>query len=258
VIDIAKQAGDAILNVYNTHFDVTSKEDHSPLTQADLAAHDVIVSQLELLTPHIPVLTEESETVDASVRMSWHRYWLIDPLDGTREFVKRNGEFTVNIAMIEAHAPVLGVVYAPVTGLLYSAVSGQGAYKQLNGQETRIHTRTFNHRDLVIAGSRSHQDSRFQQFLANVQRATGIVPELISMGSSLKIGLVAEGVADVYPRIGPTSEWDTAAAHCILNEAGGDIVDVHGNTLCYNTKKSLLNPVFFASAIPSLGWHNFL
>lgn len=258
IIEIAKQAGEAIMEIYATNFDVTNKNDNSPLTQADLAANQVIVSAIKQLTPHIPILTEESEAVDSTVRRNWQQYWLIDPLDGTREFVKRNGEFTVNIALIDQHVPVLGVVYAPVTDLLYYASRGQGAYKQINGTETRIHTKNFDIERLVIAGSRSHSDKHFQQFLQNLHVATGVTPELISMGSSLKIGLVAEGVADVYPRLGPTSEWDTAAAHCVLQEAGGDIIDVDGHSLRYNTKESLLNPTFFATNKNTLNWASFL
>lgn len=259
VIAIAKSAGRAIMQIYATDFDVTKKEDNSPLTQADLVAHDVIVSGLKKLTPDIPVLSEESESIDAKIRNGWQQYWLIDPLDGTREFVKRNGEFTVNIALVIKHAPVLGVVYAPVNELLYFAAIGNGAYKCIQSNPVlRIHTRPFDIKKLIVAGSRSHSDHNFQHFLHNIHVSTGAIPELISMGSSLKICLVAEGVADVYPRLGPTCEWDTAAAHCILHEAGGDIVDEEGKTLGYNTKHSLLNPKFFATSTSSQHWDNYL
>jgi len=259
VIAIAKDAGEAIMQVYATDFDVEKKSDNSPLTQADLAAHTVIVSALKELTPEIPVLSEESDDLESDVRSSWQRYWLIDPLDGTREFVKRNGEFTVNIALIDSHESVLGVVYAPVTRLLYFAAKGQGAYKQhATGSAYQIHTRTFSMDRLIVAGSRSHSDHNFQRFLHNIHVDTGAVPELISMGSSLKICLVAEGAADVYPRLGPTSEWDTAAAHCVLQQAGGDIVDFEGQALRYNTKVSLLNPSFFATVKSSPDWSSFL
>ncbi len=247
------------MQVYATDFDVEKKSDNSPLTQADMAAHHVIVESLLSLTPDIPILSEESEDISAEVRNGWSRYWLIDPLDGTREFIKRNGEFTVNIALIEHHVPVLGVVYAPAKDLLYCATHGNGAFKQhRNDQATAIHTRVFNLEKLVVAGSRSHSDQKLQQFLHNIHTLTGAIPELIHMGSSLKICLVAEGGADVYPRIGPTSEWDTAAAHCVLAEAGGVIVDAAGKTLRYNTKPSLLNPNFFASVHPALKWDDFL
>lgn len=259
VIDIARQAGEAIMRVYETDFDVEKKSDNSPLTQADLAAHHLIVNALKQLTPHIPVLSEESESIAAAERNTWELYWLIDPLDGTREFIKRNGEFTVNIALIHHHTPIMGVVYAPVTELLYFAYSGQGAFKQAKyAPITPIRTRNFNIDMLVIAGSRSHSDQRVQQFLANIHIATGRTPELISMGSSLKICLVAQGTADVYPRLGPTSEWDTASAHCVLKEAGGDIFDEKGHVLRYNTKQSLLNPHFFATGNPAFNWARFL
>jgi 3'(2'), 5'-bisphosphate nucleotidase len=259
VISIAKHAGVAIMQVYATDFDVKNKSDNSPLTKADLAAHDVIVNALKQLTPDIPVLSEESEHIPAEVRNSWPLYWLIDPLDGTREFVKRNGEFTVNIALVHHHIPVLGVVYAPVTELLYYAIVGQGAFKQIKHHAPNaIHTKLLNIEKVVVAGSRSHSDHKLQQFLSNMHVKTGATPELIHMGSSLKICLVADGTVDVYPRIGPTSEWDTAAAHCILTEAGGDILDVSGLSLRYNTKQSLLNPTFFATVKTSFNWSEFL
>ncbi|MDD2932771.1 MAG: 3'(2'),5'-bisphosphate nucleotidase CysQ [Methylotenera sp.] len=259
VITIAKSAGAAIMQVYATDFTVKNKDDNSPLTDADLAAHHVITNALKQLAPHLPILSEESEGIDEKIRKTWSQYWLIDPLDGTREFVKRNGEFTVNIALIDQHIPVLGVVYAPVDDLLYYAVTAHGAYKQAGANPAlKIHTKTSDPKRPIIAGSRSHSDEKMQRFLHNIKNHTGQVPELISMGSSLKICLVAEGQADVYPRLGPTSEWDTAAAHCILQEAGGDIVEVSGSALRYNTKRSLLNPMFFASGKGSQQWEIYL
>ena len=259
VITIAKAAGEAILQVYSTDFNVVKKEDQSPLTLADLAAHNVIVEGLKALTPDIPILSEESAIASFAERQQWQRYWLIDPLDGTREFVKRNGEFTVNIALIDDHTPVLGVVYAPVTTLLYFACHGAGAYKQLNGGEKQaIHTKIFDPKAPVVAGSRSHSDEKMQTFMQRLEAHLNVKPELISMGSSLKIGLVAEGIADVYPRLGPTSEWDTAAAHCVIVEAGGDIVDTSGNSLRYNDKDSILNPTFFAVSSKKQHWAQYL
>lgn len=259
VIAVAKEAGAAIMKVYATNFDVERKSDDSPLTQADLAAHHVIVQALKQLTPDIPVLSEESDQMPAEQRNSWPMYWLIDPLDGTREFIKRNGEFTVNIALINNHVSVLGVVYAPVTELLYYAMAGQGAYKQSkNFAPQRIQTASLNIENVIVAGSRSHSDHKLQQFLTNLHIKTGTTPELIHMGSSLKICLVADGGAHVYPRLGPTSEWDTAAAHCVLTEAGGDILDLQGNSLRYNTKTSLLNPSFFATVKTSFNWSEFI
>jgi 3'(2'), 5'-bisphosphate nucleotidase len=259
VIAIAKEAGEAIMQIYSTDFGFEKKADNSPLTLADLAAHNIIVSRLRLLTPDIPVLSEESETIDPKLRLSWQKYWLIDPLDGTREFLKRNGEFTVNIALMSQHQSIMGVVYAPATGLTYYASKGQGAYKQIGAAPAqRIYTKCLNLQQITIAGSRSHSDERFQRFIHNVEAVTLVSPELISLGSSLKICLVAEGSADVYPRLGPTYEWDTAAAHCVLQEAGGDIVDEHAITLSYNNKPSLLNPHFFATADKAQQWATFL
>ncbi|MBC7697741.1 MAG: 3'(2'),5'-bisphosphate nucleotidase CysQ [Bacteroidia bacterium] len=259
VIAIAKAAGAAIMQVYSTDFNVVKKEDNSPLTQADLAAHDLIGSALTKMTPSIPILSEESEAIDYEIRKGWQQYWLIDPLDGTREFVKRNGEFTVNIALINLHKSVLGVVYAPVTEVLYYAIHNSGAYKQIKfGAAVNINNRPLDLNLPIVAGSRSHTDEKMHSFMQNLADRTGVKPELIRMGSSLKICLVAEGLADVYPRLGPTSEWDTAAAHCILNEAGGDIVDELGDSLLYNTKYSLLNPFFFAKSDAQHNWADYL
>ena len=259
VMAIAKEAGDVIMKIYSTDFSFEMKSDNSPLTQADIAAHDIIVTKLRQLTPHIPVLSEESTESDIDSRLSWQIYWLIDPLDGTREFLKRNGEFTVNIALIDQHQAAMGVVYAPVTGLMYYASRGHGAYKQEgNLPAQRIHVKPLNLAQITVAGSRSHSDEQFQRFLHGVETATHAKPELISLGSSLKICLVAEGMADVYPRLGPTYEWDTAAGHCVLQEAGGDIVDMDATPLSYNTKSSLLNPHFFATAEKSQQWAAFL
>jgi len=247
------------MQIYQTDFHIERKSDNSPLTQADLAAHHLIISRLSELTPEIPVLSEESENISPESRSQWQQYWLIDPLDGTREFVKRNGEFTVNIALIHQHQPILGVVYAPASDLLYYGTKGQGAFKQVkHSAALRISVRPFEIGKLVVAGSRSHNDQKYQQFLNKLHQFTGAIPELISMGSSLKICLVAEGRADVYPRIGPTYEWDTAAAHCILREAGGDILDENTNALSYNRKSSLLNPTFFATNTRMLNWADYL
>jgi len=254
VIEISKLAGEKILNVYATDFDVEHKDDRSPLTAADMAAHDVIENGLGELTPTIPVFTEESAKIPFEERSKWNRYWLVDPLDGTREFVKRNGEFTVNIALIDNHKPVLGVVYVPVTGICYYGCAGQGAFKMANGKSPdRIQTRKWKEGRTVVAGSRSHRGDSLEAFLANLGDY-----EILSMGSSLKTCLVAEGAADVYPRLGPTSEWDTAAAQCIIEEAGGCLTDTKMQPLRYNTKESLLNPHFFAYGDPTKDWSKYL
>jgi 3'(2'), 5'-bisphosphate nucleotidase len=254
VIPVALQAGQAIMAIYAGDIVVQAKADCSPLTQADLAAHEVIKAGLSSISPSYPVVSEESEITPFEERKKSAIYWLIDPLDGTREFIKRNDEFTVNIALIAEHEPVLGVVYAPALDLLYFACRGQGAYKQIGEQPpTRIVARDFDPSTLSIAGSRSHAGDRLKAFLGKIGPH-----RLMSVGSSLKICYVAEGVADLYPRLGPTSEWDTAAAQCILEEAGGKLIGTHGEAMRYNTKASLLNPEFFAMGANSTNWSEFL
>lgn len=255
---IARAAGEAIMEVYRGHIEVERKEDNSPLTVADLAANHVIQSNLRKLSPDLPIISEESTSLDYSIRSTWRRYWLVDPLDGTREFIKRNDEFTVNIALIEEGRPVLGVVYAPALGLMYSASAETGAIKQQGtGAPAIIRARSLDTAQPVVAGSRSHSNQKMELFLQHVANKVG-PPKLLSLGSSLKICLVAEGGADVYPRLGPTSEWDTAAAQAVLECAGGSIVDLQGQPLRYNTKDSLLNPEFFACGIAPPAWHQYL
>ena len=248
VAAIARRAGAAILAVYESEFAVTHKDDRSPLTEADLAAHRVIDAALGELDPSLPVLSEESAHIPWSQRREWQRYWLVDPLDGTREFVKRNGEFTVNIALIERGEPVLGVVHAPVRGDLAHAARGQGATLERPGAAPReLATRAGKGEVLRVAGSRSHGDPRMQRFLQRVG-----AHELLALGSSLKFLLLADGSADVYLRYGPTSEWDTAAGQGVLEAAGGRVTDLALAPLRYNTKDSLLNPDFVAVADPAL------
>jgi len=251
---LAKLAADKILAVYNTEFSVAEKDDKSPLTAADMASHTAIVAGLEALTPDIPVLSEESAKIPYAERAAWQRYWLIDPLDGTKEFIKRNGEFTVNIALIDDGVPVLGVVHVPVSGVTYAACKGGGALKAVPGEgEQPIHVRKLAPGPVAVVGSRSHQGDSLKAFLAKLGEH-----EIVSMGSSLKICLVAEGVADVYPRLGLTSEWDTAAAHCVVTEAGGALTDLEMQPLRYNTKDSLLNPYFFVFGDDSRDWSKYL
>lgn len=255
---IARVAGEAIMEVYRGHIEVERKEDNSPLTVADLAANHVIQSNLKKLVPDLPVISEESAAVDFEIRSTWRRYWLVDPLDGTREFIKRNDEFTVNIALVEEGRPTLGVVYAPALELMYSGSVATGAIRQQGSAvPAPIRARSLDAANLVIAGSRSHAGERMQAFLQNVSEDLA-PPQLISMGSSLKICLVAEGGADVYPRLGPTSEWDTAAAQAVLEHAGGSLVDATGSPLRYNTKASLLNPEFFARGRTPHAWQRYL
>ena len=242
VCALAALAGQEILKVYQGDIEVETKSDGSPLTAADQAAHRVIVAGLAKLTPDIPILSEEASEISYEQRAKWSRFWLVDPLDGTREFVKRNGEFTVNIAFIDNRKPVLGVVYVPVTGITYFACEGSGAFKQKSNKAARaIAVSPYTGGTVRIAASRSHAGEALEKFIV----AVGDV-ETISMGSSLKLCLVAEGAADVYPRLGPTSEWDTAAAHAIVDVAGGKVTDLDNNSLRYN-KKNILNPWFIVS-----------
>ena len=254
VITIAKAAGEAILAVYHDDFSVTEKADQSPLTEADLAAHRLIVRRLHALTPDIPVLSEESAKVSFNTRQTWTRYWLVDPLDGTKEFVKRNGEFTVNIALIDDHVPVLGVVHVPVLGVTYYGAQELGAFKAEDGRDgRRLHPPKQRRNPLQVAGSRSHGGEALRTFLQQVGDHN-----LISMGSSLKLCLVAEGLADIYPRLGPTSEWDTAAAQAIVEAAGAQVTDTTLQPLRYNTKDSLLNPHFLVFSDSSVDWSQYL
>ena len=250
---IARKAGRKILEIYETDFSVTNKEDNSPLTAADTAAHKIICHSLSILTPTIPILSEESSHIDFSERKKWSQYWLVDPLDGTREFIKKNGEFSVNIALIDGNQSVLGVVYIPVIDTSYIATTDYGAYKCYEKNKRRISVRKTNKNDITVAGSRSHGNEKQRSFISNLKNAT-----ILSIGSSQKFCLVAEGKADIYPRFGPTSEWDTAAAQCIVEESGGSVVDENFNPIKYNIKNSLINPSFFVIADMSFNWNQFI
>ncbi len=257
VLAIAEDAGRRILQVYDgPDFDVTAKGDGSPLTLADRVAHEVIVRGLAQLSPVMPVLSEESVDGEAEQRTTWSRFWLVDPLDGTKEFLKRNGEFTVNIALVDRGRPVLGVVCVPVTGVAYLARDREGAWKQDRGERRSIGTRAYQGGKATVVASRSHSGPEVTRFLERLAAREGEY-ETASMGSSLKLCLVAEGAADVYPRLGPTSEWDTAAAQCVLEAAGGVVSDLEGNPLRYN-KPDILNPWLLASGDPSYDWRAFL
>jgi 3'(2'), 5'-bisphosphate nucleotidase len=250
---LARDAGEAIMRIYAGDFAVEHKDDDSPLTAADLAAHRAILAGLGKLAPDIPVLSEEAaEQATWATRQTWTRYFLVDPLDGTREFVKRNGEFTVNIALIDDHAPVLGVVHAPALDETYWAWSGGNAHFATKSQSGDLHTRP-RATPLVVAGSRSHGDPRMAQALEKLG-----AHELLALGSSLKFCRTARGAADLYLRYGPTSEWDTAAGQCVLEQAGGAVRRMDGSRLTYNTKDSLLNPDFLACGDASVDWAGLL
>jgi 3'(2'), 5'-bisphosphate nucleotidase len=254
VIALAHAAGEAILQVYQTDFNVISKSDESPLTLADQMAEKIINEGLRNASQW-PILSEESPLSSFEERKNWDYYWLVDPLDGTKEFVKKNGEFTVNIALIENHIPVLGVVYQPTTQKTYFAAHRIGAYQQEKDLPSKsISTRVLQPEEICIVGSRSHITEDLRKFMACLGNDVAIK----SIGSSLKICLIAEGQADLYPRLGLTSEWDTAAAHCVLEEAGGHLTDLRLSSLRYNMKDSLLNPHFIAFNQQHSTWLNCL
>lgn len=251
--DIARHAGQKIIEIYNSEYDVEKKDDKTPVTTADLIAHKIIMEGLAELTPDIPILSEESTAIPFETRKTWQRYWLVDPLDGTREFIKHNDEFSVNIALIDQHKSILGVVYAPVFKSTYFAWKNGGAYKTEPGKsQTQINVRPLKNKP-IIAGSRSHASEKLKTYLEEIGDH-----ELISMGSSLKSCLIAEGKADLYPRLGLTSEWDTAAAQCVVEEAGGHMTQTNMQPLRYNTKDSLLNPEFFVYGDDSIDWSKYL
>ena len=252
VIALAHRAAARILAVYDSaafedEAAIRQKDDHSPLTAADLASHRCIVDGLAELTPGLPVLSEESATVEIAARRGWQRFWLVDPLDGTREFIKRNGEFTVNIALVEAGVAVFGVIQQPVTGALWYGVPGGGAFRRTEGGDLALRTRVPAARPLRVAASRSHRDARTQALLDALP-----AHETLACGSSLKFCRIAAGEIDLYPRFGPTSEWDTAAGQAILEAAGGAVLDPRGRPFRYNQREGLLNGDFVAFGDPAL------
>jgi 3'(2'), 5'-bisphosphate nucleotidase len=254
LLDVARSAGEQIMRIYATDFGVSAKEDTSPVTEADLAAHRVILADLQRITPDIPVLSEESSTIPYAERRRWDSYWLVDPLDGTKEFISKNGDFTVNIALVQRGEPLVGVVHIPASGTSYYGCVGVGAFRRdRDGQAGVICVRPKSAARVRVVASRSHRGELLDGYLAKLGPH-----ETVSRGSALKFCLVAEGAADVYPRLGPTSEWDTAAGHAVLLAAGGQVQVVDGTPLRYNTKESLLNPFFIAYADTSRDWLSYL
>jgi 3'(2'), 5'-bisphosphate nucleotidase len=245
LLSIAKEAGIATLQIYNKYFEIEVKDDRSPLTEADKRSNEIIISHLWNLHPEIPIISEETKQTPYTVRKRWTNFWLIDPLDGTKEFIRKNGEFTINIALVSDKTPVLGVIYVPVKEMFYYAVKGHGSYKIENGKKAvRIRSdRKRDKNDLIVVGSRSHASEELYEFVEGKKKEYDEVT-LISSGSSLKFCLVAEGKADIYPRTGPTYEWDTAAGHAIILESGKAVYDfTTGEPLLYN-KEDLLNSWF--------------
>jgi 3'(2'), 5'-bisphosphate nucleotidase len=254
VLEVAAAAGRAAMAFYGSSH-VTQKADSSPLTLADTAAHEAIVSGLRALWPEIPILSEESPEPDSAARARWRRLWMVDPIDGTKEFIKQSEQFTVNIALIEDGEPVLGVIHAPVSGVSYAARKGGAAalVHRPGGAPQPIRTRRADPARIVIAASRDHAGPEVQNLLARFDGAT-----TIAMGSALKFCLVAEGRADVYPRLLPTMEWDTAAGQCILEAAGGGVVDLERRRLAYNKREGLRNPGFVAFGDGTRNWPSLL
>lgn len=243
IVNIAKKAGDAIMEIYEKDFTIEYKEDDSPLTDADIKSNEIICNALAELYADIPILSEENKEVPYSNRKEWEYFWLIDPIDGTKEFIKKNGEFTVNIALIHKDRPVLGVVYAPVLNDVYFSKQGEGAYK--NDQRLPLRSNEHPERELRVVASKSHLSEETQTFIDHLGLKTGHI-EQVSKGSSLKLCMVAEGEADIYPRLAPTMEWDTAAAHAVILESGKKVVNFKTRkSLVYN-KEDLLNPWFIA------------
>lgn len=256
IVRIAKEAGEKILRIYETDdFSIEAKADNSPLTKADLASHEHIVTCLKNLTPELPVLSEESQTLPYQERSKWSRFWLVDPLDGTKEFIKRNGEFTVNIALIEGGEARVGVVHTPALGVTYYAAKGEGAFKAEHGSVQPIAAWKDLDKMLNVVASRSHAGPETQDLLAKL--AQDYTVNLVSKGSALKLCLVAEGAAHFYPRLGPTMEWDTAAAQCVAEQAGAVVTDINGAVLSYN-KENLLNPFFVVNSVAGLEWQKYL
>jgi 3'(2'), 5'-bisphosphate nucleotidase len=242
----ARLAGAEIMEVYVSDFNVEEKADQSPLTEADRRANDVIIAALRERYPEVPVISEETKATDYVTRQHWETFWLVDPLDGTKEFVKRNGEFTVNIALVDRGEPVAGVVFQPAADRLYLGVKGKGATLSVNGAPAAPISGGPHYRErekVLVVASRSHLTDAVREFVAGLE-AEGKTVEFKSSGSSLKLCLVAEGAADVYPRLGPTMEWDTAAAHAVANAAGKKVLDWETREPLRYNKENLLNPFF--------------
>lgn len=245
-IQISINAGKAILNIYNNStedFGITLKSDNSPLTLADKASNDVICKSLNNLDSSIPILSEEGKQIDYSDRKKWSKFWLIDPLDGTKEFIKRNGEFTVNIALIENQKPIMGIVHAPILNTTWYGLENMGSYKFSENQEETIKVKIPEENIVKVVSSRSHSNNpKLENYLKQFKDY-----KLIKMGSSIKICLVADGSAHLYPRFGPTMEWDTAAAHAVVKYAGGNILDLNTDKELVYNKTNLLNPEFLVN-----------
>lgn len=254
---LSEEAGRAILKIYSREdFGTTYKDDRTPLTFADRASNRVIVEGLRELYPDIPIVSEELREVPYAERGGWEKLFLVDPLDGTKEFIKRNGEFTVNIALVENGRPTAGVVHAPVLGTTYVGMRGEGAYRLTPDRTEPIRAADYNEaKTIKVVGSRSHKAKEVEELVARMTE-DGYFVDFVSMGSSLKLCLVAEGRAHLYPRLGPTMEWDTAAAQAVVESAGGTVTDTEGEPLKYN-KRDLHNPFFVVTGEPPFPWQQY-
>ncbi len=262
ILELVQEVGKIILEVYKTDFHIEHKKDNTPVTTADFAANTFIVKTLTKLTPDIPILSEESDEIPFEKRSTWTLYWLVDPLDGTRTFIEKTGEFSVNIALVYQHSPILGVIYSPVQACSFYAYQGSGAFYQQDTEQARSiqvcsQIPKDQSRKVKVACTKSSHCQALAIFLDNLKKEFHAYT-LKYMGSSLKSCMVAKGEADIYARLGPTSEWDTAAAQCIVEEAGGLVTDTNMQILKYNTKDSLLNPNFFVFGDRSIAWQHFL
>jgi 3'(2'), 5'-bisphosphate nucleotidase len=244
LIEISKDAGKAILEVYNSNFGHQIKEDLSPLTKADTLSNNIICERLKVITPDIPILSEENSDIPFNIRSSWEQYWLVDPLDGTKEFIKKNGEFTVNIALIENNTPIFGIIHVPVTNETYWGSNTKGSfYIKGNNQKTKLCVEKNIRSQVRIVASRSHPSKMLDALLEEIGEY-----KIITKGSSLKFCLIAKGQADIYPRLGPTSEWDIAAGHAIVKFAGGSLLTIDRKSMQYNLTENNLNPYFVVAS----------
>ena len=260
VIEISIRAGEEILHFYKTDFEFRKKSNNSPVTEADLAANEIILAGLKSLAPEIPVISEEVTVPEYAERSKWQYYWLIDPLDGTKSFLRGDDQFTVNIALIKGNYPVFGVVHSPIEQNTYWGVSGQGAYRfhGTDGERQSISVRPFARSPVTIIAPMTRTLGRVQIFRENL-KAHSIESEILNSSSSIKFCRVAEGVADLYPNFGTTSEWDTAAAQCVVECAGGSVKDLHGNRVKYNKPdRKLHNPQFLVAGPDDIDWRRFL
>jgi len=241
--EIAKDAGLAIVQIYNSDFDYKLKKDFSPITEADNISHTIITERLKILAPKIPIISEENCDIPYSIRSRWKKYWLVDPLDGTKEFINKNGDFTVNIALIDNNTPIFGVIHIPVTNETYWGSKVNGSfYSNANNDVKQIRVSKNNNNPIRLVISRSHPSELLNDLLEKI-----IDYEILKVGSSIKFCHIASGQAECYPRFGPTSEWDTAAGEAIVSFAGGNMVNVTGKSMNYNAKEDYLNPNFIVS-----------